>query len=69
MTQYGSIPIGEDLLRFHHLLGRAGETELHFSRSARDLNFDGFQAVTFHAGVELFVGFVEAVFLKAIIHD
>ena len=64
----GSVPIREDLLRLGHLLFGAGEIEFQFSRFARDLNFDGFQAVTFHAGAELLVGFVEAVFLEAITH-
>ena len=64
----GSIPIGEDLLRFDDLLLGAGEIEFQFSRLARDLNFDGIQSVAFHAGAELFVGFVEAMFLEAIGH-
>jgi hypothetical protein len=63
-----SIPIGEDLLRFYYLLFGAGESEFQFSRLARDLNFDSFEAVTFRAGAQLFVGFVEAVFLEAIAH-
>jgi hypothetical protein len=63
-----SIPIGEDFLRFDYLLLGAGETEFQFSGLARDLNFDGFEAVAFHAGAELFVGFVDAVFLEAIAH-
>ena len=65
---WGLIPVGQDLLRFHHLLLGTSEIEFQFSRLARDLNFDGFQAVAFHAGAELFVGFVGAVFLEAIAH-
>ena len=68
VTGAGSIPIGEDFFRFSNLLLGAGESEFQFSRLARDLNFDGFKAVAFHAGAELFVGFVEAVFLEAIAH-
>jgi hypothetical protein len=64
----GSVPISEDFLRFHHLLLGAGEIEPQFSRLACDLNFDGIQTIAFHAGAELFVGFVEAVFLEAIAH-
>ena len=63
------IPIGENLLRFDHLFLGTGEIEFQFSGVARDVNLDGFETVAFHTGLELFVGFVEAVFLKAIIHD
>ena len=62
------IPIGEDFLRFHHLLFGSGEIEPQFSCLAGDLYLDGVQTVAFHASAQLFVGFVEAMFLEAIAH-
>jgi len=63
-----SIPIRENLLRCHDLFLGTGETEFQFSCLARDLDFDGFQSAQLHSCPELFVGFVEAVFLEAIAH-
>jgi hypothetical protein len=62
------VPIREYLLRFHNLFFRSGETELQFSGSASHLDLDGFQTAVFNSQAELFVGFVGAVFLKAIAH-
>src|SRR5690349_12472141 len=61
-------PVGEDFLRFDNLFCRTGEIELQFSRPARDLDFDRFEAAVLHFEAELFVGFMHPVFLKAIAH-
>jgi hypothetical protein len=63
-----SIPIRENLLGCRDLLRGTRETEFQFSRLARDLDFNGFQSAQLHSRAELFVGFVEAVFLEAIAH-
>jgi len=60
--------MGEDILCLCDLFLRSGESDLHFPGSARDLNFDGVETIADHAGAELFVGFVGAVFLEAIAH-
>jgi hypothetical protein len=63
------IPIRQNFLRLDDLVRRTGKTEFQFSGLARDLDFDGFEAVALHAGMELFVGFAGAVLLEAVAHD
>jgi hypothetical protein len=64
-----SVPGRENLLGFGHLFLGAGKTEFQFARLPYDLNLDGFKAVAFHAGTELFMGFVGGMFLETVTHD
>jgi hypothetical protein len=56
-------------VRFGDVLLGTGETECQFSRLARDLHYDGVEAIPLHARVELFVSFAGAVFLETVTHN
>jgi len=66
--QAGSIPVRQDLLGLHNLLGGTGKIKLQFAGSASDLDPDGVQAAVLHSQAELFVNFPDTMALKAIAH-
>jgi len=64
----GSVPVRQDLLGLHHLVGGTGKTKPQFPSSASDLDLDGVQAAAFHSEAELFVNFPDPMLSKAIAH-